>query len=270
MNSFCFQFEKYHGTGNDFLLVHENQLIDSELNSEIIRHLCDRHFGIGADGLIIIRTSQTHDFEMQYYNSDGNEGTMCGNGGRCAVAYAFTHHLITNGRSAVFSAIDGIHHAEVKDVKENQIVIELEMANCQLPMPAFENTLFINTGSPHIVRQVDDVLNFDVYPEGKRMRNHFSLQPGGSNINFFSPHQSGISVRTYERGVENETLSCGTGVTASAICFAHIQHLSGNQTIHTETPGGTLIVRFTITDEDVRDIHLLGLAVKVFDGQMLI
>lgn len=269
MKNNILKFEKWHGTGNDFIMLREEDLPLSELHSTTIQLMCDRHFGIGADGLIIIRSSSGADFHMQYFNSDGRESTMCGNGGRCAVAYAHSINVF-KGNETVFSAADGLHKAKIFQNTGLTTMVELEMMSCKYPQKAFEDTLFIDTGSPHIVKKVTDFSDLNILEEGKRMRHHDSLGPGGSNINFYTETPDGIFVRTYERGVEDETLSCGTGVTAAAICHAVRSGLKGHQTIPVKTQGGSLIVRMNITEQNITEIYLEGPANKVFLGEFLL
>ena len=202
------QFYKYHGTGNDFILI-DNRKKEINLDTHQIAMLCDRHFGIGADGLMMLENAAGYDFRMVYYNSDGNESTMCGNGGRCITAFAHKLGLIENHAS--FVAIDGVHHAKINADKN----ISLDMIDVT-NIEHYEDHLILNTGSPHYITWVKDTDKVDVFYEGRKIRNHERFQPKGININFVQRLNDGIKVRTYERGVENETLSCGTGVTAAA------------------------------------------------------
>lgn len=267
MNKEILNFSKYHGTGNDFILIDENSISDIELNKQQIAFLCDRHFGIGADGLIIIRSSDDYDFEMKYFNSNGSEGTMCGNGGRCAVAFALHKNIIKTGRQVRFLASDGPHNANISQHSGNKATVELEMSDSMFPIRTMSG-YFINTGSPHLVIQTENIHDADVFSEGKKLRYNREFLPDGVNVNYIAPTETGIFVRTYERGVEDETLSCGTGVTAAAIVWSFMNKKTGRQTMHVETRGGILEVTFTRTDENYSEIILKGSATHVFEGQI--
>ncbi|MCX6268312.1 MAG: diaminopimelate epimerase, partial [Bacteroidetes bacterium] len=172
-------FSKYHGTGNDFVII-DNRLIHWEPTAAQISILCDRHFGIGADGLMLLTGKSGFDFAMTYYNSDGNEGTMCGNGGRCMTAFAKSLGLIDH--RAHFWAIDGMHEAEIADTP-NSCIIRLQMKNSEIGQ-VYDDGIFLNTGSPHFVRFVDDASSVDVLKEGRDLRNDPRFAPGGTNVNF--------------------------------------------------------------------------------------
>lgn len=252
-----FDFFKYQGTGNDFILIDNRQLFFSKNDTKLIAHLCDRKFGIGADGLILLENHTQADFKMVYYNADGKESTMCGNGGRCIVHFA--NHLGVIQNSAKFEAVDGMHTASI----ENNIV-SLKMNNVS-EIKKGDNYLFLNTGSPHHVELVDAISTFDVFSEGKRLRNE-TYGKEGANINFVEQVSEAIfSVRTYERGVEDETLSCGTGVTAVAIAMREL-NLTKADTIQLQTPGGVLTVSSTKTNTGYSDVFLTGKATLVFKG----
>lgn len=255
-----FEFFKYQGTGNDFILIDNRQLFFSKNDTKLIAHLCDRKFGIGADGLILLENHTQADFKMVYYNADGNESTMCGNGGRCIVHFA--NHLGVIQNSAKFEAVDGMHTASI----ENNIV-SLKMNNVS-EIKKGDNYLFLNTGSPHHVELVDAISTFDVFSEGKRLRNE-TYGKEGANINFVEQVSEAVfSVRTYERGVEDETLSCGTGVTAVAIAMREL-NLTKADTIQLQTPGGVLTVSSTKTTTGYSDVFLTGKATLVFKGTWL-
>ncbi len=250
-------FFKYQGTGNDFVMIDNRKAVFPKDSQRQVASLCDRKFGIGADGLILLEQDDDFDFKMVYFNSDGKEGSMCGNGGRCLVAFAKELQLIDT--VATFSAIDGVHLATI----ENDI-ISLKMQD--VPEIAKKNNhSFLNTGSPHHVQFVTDLENFNVAKEGAKLR--FGLYgKNGSNINFvkqLSPDS--FSVRTYERGVEDETLSCGTGVTAVAL-VAHHLGISTKKHIKIITLGGELAVKFDCTSEGYKNIYLIGPAKFVFKG----
>jgi diaminopimelate epimerase len=259
-------FSKYHGTGNDFIILNGNETQAENLSPEIINSMCDRHFGIGADGLIIVSPSDEADFEMKYYNSDGYPGSMCGNGGRCAVTFALHHNMLQNKSSATFIAYGSVYRFRISELTQFSCIIELKMQDAALPVYGIENGYFIDTGSPHLVLLHEDVSHLDVFSLGRKLRYSKNLMPGGANINFIAPYGEGIFVRTYERGVENETLSCGTGVTASAVVWAYLNKNIGHCNVETTTKGGVLDVGFNITSDSVSRITLKGPAVRVFDG----
>lgn len=250
-------FSKYHGTGNDFILI-DNRDKSVNLSTEQIAWLCHRHFGIGADGLMLLELEEGYDFRMVYYNADGHESTMCGNGGRCITAYAKKLGLIKN--NANFKAIDGAHQAVV-NVDET---ISLEMTDVN-NIEWFDDHVILNTGSPHYIKWEDSVSNVDVFRVGRAIRNQDEFQPQGINVNFVERLQSSIRVRTYERGVEDETLSCGTGVTAAAIAVTESK--TGKFIIPVETPGGKLEVSFEKDSAaTAKNVVLKGAAVFVFEG----
>lgn len=252
-------FYKYQGTGNDFIIM-DNRQATITLNTEQIAALCDRRMGIGADGLMLLEQAEGFDFKMVYYNADGNESTMCGNGGRCMVAFAQRLHIIND--AAHFIAIDGAHHATINAAQSRVTLQMINVAGIQYQ----ENDAILNTGSPHWVRWVEDTRSVDVFQEGRAIRQQEAFQPKGINVNFATINTDGsIAVRTYERGVEAETLSCGTGVTAVAIASAKGKIGAFQTTIH--TPGGTLQVQFQkSTDDSAHDVWLSGPATFVFQG----
>ena len=252
-------FNKYHGTGNDFIIIDNREGIFNPADAALIDKLCNRRFGIGADGLILISLHKLYDFEMKYFNSDGREGSMCGNGGRCAAAFAFRTGIA--GKKQRFFAFDGPHEAEVEN--EN---IRLQMTDVT-SITKVKGNYFINTGSPHYIRFVKNVKELDVFSEGKRIRWSEDFAPGGTNVNFAELTHDGIFVRTFERGVEDETLSCGTGVTASAIASVLSGHFNTN-TINVKTRGGNLSVEMKPGDGKVTGIRLCGPATFVFEGMI--
>ena len=257
-------FYKYQGTGNDFIMI-DNRALNLTFTQDNIKHLCNRRLGIGADGLIIIHQKEQLDFEMQYFNSDGNISSMCGNGGRCAVAFA--HKLGFIYAETRFMAPDGIHLAKILKTGEFTDQIALQMKNVE-HIGTFEKSYVLNTGSPHLVKFVEDVQKIDVNKAGREIRNNQTFFEQGINVNFVQIEEDGnIFVRTYERGVEEETLSCGTGVTASAIITAYIssqpkQHVSVN------TLGGSLQVQFTVEGNNYSNIWLEGPATMVYEGEI--
>lgn len=253
-------FVKYQGTGNDFIMVDDREKIFPE-DISTIPQLCDRRKGIGADGLILIRNHPELDFEMIYFNADGSQ-SMCGNGSRCAVNYASSLGMIS-GDETHFLSTDGPHKAFL--LSDGQV--ELQLADVP-QVHAYENDeMFINTGSPHHIRFVRDVDQYDVYKEGKLVREDTERYPTGTNVNFVEiGDQQTIKVRTFERGVENETLSCGTGVTAASLAVG-MKSVKSPVTIH--TPGGTLKVKFEKAEQHAfKKVFLTGPAEKVFTGQI--
>ena len=254
-------FYKYQATGNDFVVIDNRDRHFPKNDSKRISGLCHRRFGIGADGLILLEEDPTADFRMVYFNADGHEGSMCGNGGRCVVAFAAFLGMV--GESCRFVAADGMHRAEFRGE-----LISLEMADV-LEIRAKAQYSFLNTGSPHHVQQVDDLDNLDVLNEGKRIR-YGLYGKQGSNVNFVEPRGTDrLRVRTYERGVEDETYSCGTGVTASALALFEAGVIT-RPVVHVETQGGNLEVRFTPDQPgQYADIWLTGPAEMVFKGEWL-
>ncbi len=251
-------FTKYQATGNDFILI-DNRDGKIVLSKEEIIRLCDRKFGVGADGLIFIEASTHAPFNVNYFNSDGSQ-SLCGNGSRAAVHFAARLHLLQD--HTVFNAYDGLHEAALL---QNDVV-RLRM-NDTAPAIMKGGEIFLNTGSPHIVRFVQDIDHYPVFEEGKQIRYSEAHQPNGSNVNFVAllPDNT-IFVRTYERGVENETLSCGTGVTAAALAASAKGYTSP---IHIKTLGGSLSVAFKIGQAGAfTDIYLIGPAKKVFEGTL--
>jgi diaminopimelate epimerase len=251
-------FYKYQGTGNDFIVVDNRQEILHTYSNSLVQKLCNRRFGIGADGFMVIKNHHGYDFEMTYHNADGSQ-SLCGNGSRCAVHLA--KHLGIIDHEAYLLTTDGPHRAYVK---EDLIHLQL---NDVSEIQTLQDGYLINTGSPHYVKQVDDCKGLDVYKEGKRIRNTPLFQKKGINVNFVSLEKNNeISVRTYERGVEDETLSCGTGVVAASLMAAIKGHISP-VTIHTK--GGTLQVSFTKKNNHrFQSIHLIGPAEMVFKGDI--
>ena len=252
-------FHKYHGTGNDFILIDNREHTFPSENEELIGQLCQRHTGIGADGLILLENDQVTDFKMVYFNADGRPGSMCGNGGRCIVAFAKSLGIIS--KDTTFNASDGIHQASIDDR-----IVSLKMQNVRdiRKKPGYQ---FLNTGSPHHVQLVNNLANFEVLKEGKRLRYGLYGQKG-SNINFVeSVGENAFSVRTYERGVENETLSCGTGVTAVALAM-YDAGITSSEKVEIQTKGGTLDVVFHKNSEQYTDIFLIGPAVEVYKGEI--
>lgn len=252
------EFYKYQGTGNDFVMIDNRQETFNKDNTEFIAQLCDRQFGIGADGLILLENHPKVDFKMVYYNADGNQSSMCGNGGRCITAFANYLGIIKD--KATFEAIDGLHHAMI----ENDMV-KLQMQDV-ISVEKHENHLFLNTGSPHHVQMDSNLELLDIKSVGSRIRYGAPYFKEGSNVNFVKKlTEESFFVRTYERGVEDETLSCGTGVTAVALAMNYIGETEKNLiTLHTQ--GGQLQVDFEKNGEGYKDIWLIGPAIQVFKG----
>lgn len=255
-----FKFHKYQGTGNDFIVIDNRDNVVSLTESQINR-LCDRKFGIGADGLMLLENHKELDFFMRYFNSNGKESTMCGNGGRCLVRFA--NGLNITSKEIRFMAIDGKHKAMVNDNK----TISLQM-NDVTKVNIVNTNYYLNTGSPHYVTFRDDIDKLDVFNRGREIRYSAEFEPDGTNVNFVEIQNGKIYVRTYERGVENETLSCGTGVTASAIC-ASLYSKSDKNSYDILTKGGNLNVSFKKIDKNnYKNIWLTGPAVFVFEGEI--
>lgn len=252
-------FFKYQGTGNDFVMIDNRQRAFNPTDLALVIKLCDRKFGIGADGLILIQNHPDCDFEMIYFNADATK-SMCGNGSRCAVRYA--HRLGIIDQHCTFMAFDGLHTATVEGEQ-----VSLRMGDVQSVRHLDEDDFFVNTGSPHHVRIVKEIKNFPVYEEGKFIRNNESYKHEGTNVNFVELQTDNtLFVRTYERGVEAETLSCGTGVTASALVASRQGYKSP---VSVNTLGGSLEVSFhKNNDGSFSDIYLSGPAQEVFEGKI--
>jgi diaminopimelate epimerase len=255
------EFYKYHGTGNDFVIV-DNRADSFSATREQIALLCHRRFGIGSDGLMLLNNSSHADFEMKYYNSDGNPSSMCGNGGRCIVAFAARMGLIT--KKTAFIAPDGMHEAVILNNESDTSVISLKMADVA-SISKVKKDYILNTGSPHFVRFVNDVSDYEVVDEGRSIRYFEDYSLEGINVNFVSAHEDYIFVRTYERGVEDETLSCGTGVTAASLAWATVNELDAG-TVNVHTNGGNLKVSFEKHGRVFSEVFLEGPAQFVFKG----
>ncbi|MFN4081285.1 MAG: diaminopimelate epimerase [Saprospiraceae bacterium] len=260
-------FVKYQGAGNDFILIDQrrNEWIQAG-DKHLVARLCDRRFGIGADGLILLRESAEADFEMVYFNSDGGLSTFCGNGGRCVAAFAASLGII--GQKTRFRAADGIHEAEIRGAGADMRV-RLSMRDLR-QWGRDGDALTIDTGSPHYVQFVEQVADIDVGREGAAVR---YAEPyvrfGGINVNFVSETGPGaIAIRTYERGVEAETLACGTGVTAAALAYAIRRDLYGDLRIAVAARGGDLSVDFWRDASGFSQVWLEGPAVRVFEGKI--
>lgn len=251
-------FSKYQGAGNDFVII-DNRTEFFPVSTELIRKLCDRHFGIGADGLMLLSSTNNGDFLMRYFNSDGNESTMCGNGGRCITHFANKLGIINATTS--FWGIDGPHHAVIT----NKDYVSLKMKDVD-EVEIIDDNYFIDSGSPHYISFVRDVDSVDVHREGKLIRQSVNVSKGGTNVNFIQVlDDNTLKIRTFERGVEAETLACGTGAVASSIAYT-LYFESDKNIIKLKAPGGELLVKFTKEDSSFKDIWLEGPAIHVFDG----
>ncbi|PWJ43358.1 diaminopimelate epimerase [Sediminitomix flava] len=252
-------FVKYQGTGNDFIMIDDREEKWDIENVTLNARLCDRRFGIGADGLILLRSHPEYDFEMIYFNADGKVGSMCGNGGRCTVKFA--HTLGAFQESTTFWAADGLHHAHLDE--EGKVHLKM---NPPLDIEQGDDYFFMDTGSPHYVQFSEEVADLDVYELGKSIRYNDRFKKVGTNVNFVEKTDTNrLFVRTYERGVEDETFSCGTGVTASVISAA----LQGMKSpVPVKVMGGELEVSFTEKEGAFEDLYLIGPAQEVFKGQV--
>jgi len=251
-------FYKYHGAGNDFVILDNRDLTFEADNFSLVAWLCDRRFGVGSDGLMLLQGHPVYDFEMRYFNSDGREASMCGNGGRCIVAFARQLGII--GSTTRFMAVDGPHEAVIEEGGD----ISLKMGDVGR-VEAVENGYFLNTGSPHFVRFADTLEGLDVFSEGRAVRYSDRFRKEGTNVNFVRQEGSHLTVYTYERGVEAETLACGTGITASALCAALKSGLdSGGYSVTAK--GGNLAVSFEKRGDGFANIWLRGPAEFVFEG----
>lgn len=257
------QFFKYQGTGNDFVLIDNYNGQFNVIDSQLVEWICHRRFGVGADGLMLLEKSENAVFKMRYYNSDGRESTMCGNGGRCIAAFATDIGVAPKGQFFTFSAIDGEHEAMVEGDMVSLKMIDVHAVKNEA------DGLFLDTGSPHFVIFVDDPMVVDVAKEGCYWRNHENFAPGGTNVNFVGTvdRNNEVVMRTYERGVEEETWSCGTGAVASAIA-THIDKDGGNN-YSMKVPGGRLNVSFEAKGNGrFENIWLKGSAKFVFEGKL--
>ena len=254
-----FSFVKYQGTGNDFVIVDNRDSSFPIKDHVLIAQLCHRNYGIGADGFITIESDTTSNFFMRYFNADGHEGSLCGNGSRCAIHYANTLGLTQ--KEVIFRAADGLHHAQF--VGEEVALSLHDVSNWE----THDKALFINTGSPHHIAFVNDVAAVDVATAGAAIAHGAPYYADGTNVNFVEVTAAdSLNVRTFERGVEAETLSCGTGVTAAAI-GAHLSKYVTAEKISIQTKGGVLTVSFSPTSNGYEAVVLQGLATPVFKGQ---
>ncbi|MXV13719.1 diaminopimelate epimerase [Hufsiella ginkgonis] len=255
-------FYKYQGAGNDFILVDNREMAVNHHHPAFIARLCDRRFGIGGDGIMFLQEKPGFDFEMIYYNSDGQPSSMCGNGGRCIVAFAKKLGVIAEETN--FLAVDGPHYAKISESGE---WVSLQMIDVDT-ISRDGSAYVLNTGSPHFVQETTDLKNKDVYHEGKAIRYNDTYRGEGININFIEDLGDHYFVRTYERGVEDETFACGTGVTAVALAMAKQKGLRGDLVAPIRVLGGSLSIRFHYDGERFTGIFLEGPARMVFSGSI--
>lgn len=255
-------FFKYQGAGNDFILIDHSRNKLEDIDNELIMRLCDRRFGIGADGLMFITQHDDYDFEMHYFNADGKLGSMCGNGGRCIVAFA--KHLGLIDRETNFLAVDGPHYARIS---ENGEWVDLQMID--VDKISLDGEAFVlNTGSPHYVAFQNNLTAFDVFNEGKNIRYNSNYKNEGINVNFVEEKPDHLFVRTYERGVEDETYACGTGVTAVAMAVAKHKKQTGHVKTDIKVLGGDLKIEFDYNADKFSNVFLCGPAKLVFEGYL--
>jgi diaminopimelate epimerase len=257
------EFYKYQGAGNDFVMIDNRSGFFPKENTQLIAHLCDRRFGIGGDGLILLENDSDTDFKMVYYNSDGNQSSMCGNGGRCLVAFAKDLEVIEN--KTTFIATDGLHHASFED----NGLVSLQMID--VPTIEIKNDhSFLNTGSPHHVQMVENLEHYNIKEKGAAIRYGELYGAAGSNINFVKKiDDTTFRLRTYERGVEDETLACGTGATAVAIAMNATGQTDATA-ININVEGGKLVVSFDKGQNGFTNVFLKGTAEFVFKGTITI
>lgn len=259
-------FNKYEGAGNDFIIVKNSPPVIDHSDSKLVSRLCDRRFGIGADGLILIEECAGYDFRMVFFNSDGQPSTMCGNGARCAAHYVMNN--ISGFRDIAFMVSDGAHSA--RHIGGNNIEVSIR------DVKGYSETsdgIVLNTGVPHLVVFAENIDEADMIARGRPLRFSPAYAPEGVNVNLVEKEGEGLKVRTYERGVEEETLACGTGVTASAIAAALAGKIVTNEVktkvkVKVKVKGGILFVSFTLIDGGATDIRLSGPATFVYSGEI--
>ncbi|HTI60006.1 diaminopimelate epimerase [Mucilaginibacter sp.] len=256
------KFYKYQGAGNDFILVDNRKGVVDHQNPALIARLCDRRFGIGGDGMMFLQDKPGYDFEMVYYNADGQPSSMCGNGGRCIVAFAKFLGIIDNETD--FLAVDGPHHAKISPSGD---WVSLQMIDVN-EVGRDGDAYVLNTGSPHYIALASGLKDKDVYHEGYAIRNNDTYKAKGINVNFVEPDGDGYFVRTFERGVEDETYACGTGVTAAAIAMAKQNNQTGTINTPIKVLGGNLNIRFETDGTHFNHIFLEGPAKLVFEGEV--
>jgi diaminopimelate epimerase len=255
-------FYKYQGAGNDFVLVDNRDLSFTETDAKTVSRLCNRRFGIGADGMMLLQNHDSYDFEMLYFNADGKPGSMCGNGGRCIVAFA--KHLRIIDTETNFLAVDGPHYAKIS---ENGKWVDLQMTDIDT-IDKDGEAYVLNTGSPHYVAMVQGLETLDVFKTGYDIRNNDTYKSEGINVNFVEDLGDHLFVRTFERGVEDETYACGTGVTAVALSMARHQNKTGHISTPVKVLGGNMNIHFDYDGRKFRNVFLCGPAEKVFEGDL--
>lgn len=255
-------FFKYQGAGNDFILIDHRMGPLKDIDNDRIKMLCDRRFGIGADGLMFLTAHDSFDFEMHYFNADGRPGSMCGNGGRCIVSFA--KHLGIIDTETNFLAVDGPHYAKISEKGD---WVDLQMIDVDT-VNKDGAAYVLNTGSPHYVLQTEGLQQFDVYSNGKAIRNNETYKEKGINVNFVEDEGDHLFVRTFERGVEDETYACGTGVTAAALSVARHRGQNGHIETRVKVLGGDLKITFDYDGTRFTNVFLCGPAEKVFEGDV--
>lgn len=254
-------FYKYEGTGNDFIIIDNRTQVFNREDIDLVKQVCKRRTGVGADGLILLENHPDLDFNMIYFNADGSQ-SFCGNGSRCAVAFAKKLEIIKD--KTIFNSTDGVHEATM-----NNNIVSLKMHDV-VNVESGNGYFFINTGSPHYIQVVDDVSKVNVVEEGRKIRYNDRFKKEGTNVNFVELAQDHIKIRTYERGVEDETLSCGTGVTAAALASSILTQ--GQTEVQVKALGGNLTVKFSSdkTNKKFENIWLTGEVKEVFKGEIVI
>lgn len=253
-------FDKYQGCGNDFIIINNLSNTFPNTSNDLIKNLCDRNFGIGSDGLILINESKKEPFEMVYYNADGNLSSMCGNGGRCAIHFCYQKNIIK--KKSNFLAFDGIHNGEIFDD-----YIKISMQNVE-GYELINDDIFIDSGSPHLVKILKNISDIDILRTSRDIQKSEEFKSEGVNVNYvkFVDYET-VQIRTYERGVEDETLSCGTGAVAAALSFSILSN-SDLEKVSVKTQGGDLFVEFKNDNNNFYDIYLSGKVKKVFSGEI--
>lgn len=267
-------FHKYHGAGNDFIIVDNRRNvfhIKGLLKQAMIAGMCHRHYGVGADGFILLQRGKKADFRMEYYNADGREGSLCGNGARCIVAFAHQKGIIKT-RKTVFDTVDGLHEAEIVEIYGEKYIVSVGLKDAIVEERINKKEYLVNTGSPHLVIFTEKLPEIDVNLLGKERRNAAEFAPDGLNVNFVQlVDKSTLSIRTFERGVERETLSCGTGIAAAALAYSFYQEENSGQLYSVNTSGGTMEVKFDAhsgVKGAFTGIKLIGPAQYVFKGSV--
>ena len=256
------KFYKYQGAGNDFVIVDNREGNINHQKPSLIADICDRRFGVGGDGMMFLQSKEGYDFEMVYYNSDGRPSSMCGNGGRCMVAFA--HDIGVIGNETNFLAVDGPHYAKIS---ESGDWVSLQMIDVDIIKKDGKDYV-LNTGSPHYVRFTEGLEHTNMFEEGRKIRYNDIYKAEGINVNFVEDKGDYLFVRTYERGVEDETYACGTGVTAVALAMAKHQHKTGDISTPIKVLGGSLNIKFNYDGEKYTHVFLEGPAKKVFEGEI--